>query len=106
MIMDTFQGWYKDGTEGTYDYRSLSALYMLLRVALVGEYLFIIGLSQQSHDDLKWFITGSFHVLLGTFFLAVKPYKKQWMNDVDGLILIFIGLCCCMNRVKIYTSTH
>ena len=21
VIMDTFQGWYKDGTEGTYDYR-------------------------------------------------------------------------------------
>ena len=34
MIVDTFQGWYKDGTEGTYDYRTLSALYMLLRIGL------------------------------------------------------------------------
>ena len=35
MIMDTFQGWYKDRTEGTYDFRSLSVFYMLLRIALV-----------------------------------------------------------------------
>ena len=39
MITDTFQGWYKDGTEDTYDYRPLSALYMLLRISLVGEFL-------------------------------------------------------------------
>ena len=102
MIMDTFQGWYKDGTEGTYDYRSLSALYMLLRVGLVGEVLtlYVIGLSPQSHGDLKWFITGSFHVLLGISFLTVKPYKKQWMNTVDGLILIFVGVSCCVDPFK------
>ena len=105
MIMDTF---YKDGTEGTYDYRSLSAVYMLLRVGLVGEVLTVIGLSTQTHGGLKWFITGSFHVLLGTSFLAIKPYKKQWMNIVDGLILIFIGLCCCVDPFKFHvlTSNH
>ena len=32
MIMDIFQGWYKDGTEGTHDYRPLSALYMVIRL--------------------------------------------------------------------------
>ena len=32
MVMDIFQGWYKDGTEGIYDYRPLSALYMLRRL--------------------------------------------------------------------------
>ena len=93
MIMDTFQGWYKDGTEGTYDYRPLSALYMLLRIGLVGEFLTVIGL--QSGGVLKWIVTGYFHVLLGIFFLVAKPYKKQWMNTVDGLILMVIGVCCC-----------
>ncbi|MCG8622451.1 MAG: hypothetical protein MJE68_10710, partial [Proteobacteria bacterium] len=39
MIMDAFQGWYKDGTEGTQDYRSLSAVFMLLKIAIVGGYL-------------------------------------------------------------------
>ena len=94
MIMDTFQGWYKDGTEGTYDYRSLSALYMLLRIGLVGEYLTVIGVSPRGGGGLKWYVTGTLHVLLGTFFLIAKPYKKQWMNIVDGLILIVIGFYC------------
>ena len=89
MIMDTFQGWYKDGTEGTYDYRSLSALYMLLRVTLVGEYLTAICLSLYSSGVSKWVVTG---------FLIVKPYKKQRMNIIDGLVLIFIGLCCSVNK--------
>ena len=94
MIMDTFQGWYKDGTEGTYDYRPLSALYMILRVALVGEYLTVIGLSPYSNGGIKWFVTGLLLVLLGTSFLIIKPYKKHWMNVTDGFILIIIGLCC------------
>ena len=101
MIMDTFQGWYKDGTEGTYDYRSLSALYMLLRMALVGEFLTLIVLSPRGSGSLKWFITGSFHILLGTFFLITKPYKKQWMNIIEGLMLIVIGLYCCDDLFRI-----
>ena len=97
MIMDTFQGWYKDGTEGTRDYRSLSALYMLLRVGLVGEFLTVIHLSLQSGGKLKWFATGLLHISLGIFFLITKPYKKQWMNVVDGLLLTLIGVYCCFN---------
>ena len=97
MIMDTFQGWYKDGTEGTYDYRPLSALYMLLRIGLVGEFLTLIHLNLEGSGGLKWFVTGSLHLFLGSFFLMVKPYKKQWMNVADGLILKLIGFICCIH---------
>ena len=100
MIMDIFQGWYKDGTEGTYDYRPLSALYMLLRVTLVGEYLMIIGLSLHGSGSLKWFVTGMLHVFLGTFFYVAKPYKKQWMNVIDGSIVTSIGLYCSLAPLK------
>ena len=71
----------------TYDYRLLSALYMFLRVGLVGEYLMIIGLSLHGSGSLKWFMIGLIHVYLGTFFFIAKPYKKQWMNIIDGFIL-------------------
>jgi hypothetical protein len=38
LVMDIFQGWFKDKTENQFDYRSFSALYLLLRIlfALVG----------------------------------------------------------------------
>ena len=91
MIMDTFQGWYKDGTEDTYDYRSFSAFYMILRVGIVGEFLTVIHLTPQGNSRLKWFVTGTLHVLLGILFLLTKPYKKQWMNFTDGLFLMVVG---------------
>ena len=92
MIMDTFQGWYKDGTEGTYDYRPLSALYMRPRIGLVAEYLTVIGLNLYNSGGLKWLVTGMMHVLLATLFFIAKPYKKQWMNVIDGFTLTLFGL--------------
>ena len=91
MIMDTFQGWYKDGTEGTQDYRPLSALFMLLRIALVCEFLTVVQLSLQSKGATKWVVTGVVHILIGIFHFTAKPYKRHWMNIVDGLLLILMG---------------
>ena len=95
MIMDIFQGWYKDGTEGTYDYRSLSALYMLLRVAL--SCIFVVVLLNGIRSD--WYLFGLSHVFLGTFFLIVKPYKKKWMSESDGLILVSFGTFILTNTI-------
>ena len=97
MIMDTFQGWYKDGTEGTYDYRPLSALYMLLRVALVGEFLIVIALSPHSNSTSKWFITGFLHVYLGSFFSYHQTIQKamdkqcRWFNIDNHRSLLLYG---------------
>ena len=91
MIMDAFQGWYKDGTEGTRDYRPLSALFMLLRIALVCEFLTVVQLSLQSEGPVKWVVTGVVHILIGIYHLTFKPYKRHWMNIVDGWLLILMG---------------
>ena len=103
LIMDIFQGWYKDGTEGTYDYRSLSALYMLLRVAF--SCIFVVVLLNGIRSD--WYLFGLSHVFLGTFFLIVKPYKRKWMNESDGLTLISFGtyiLACTSPRMTFITG--
>ena len=44
----------------------------------------------------KWLSCGIFHLFLGMFFLSMKPYKKTWMNRVDGLLLLFIGVTLIM----------
>ena len=97
IIMDVFQGWYKDGTEGTRDYRAFSALYMVLRMSLAGEFIIILfignGLSTQ-YSNLTWVIPSIVHISLGCFYLTVKPYKKNWMNVVDGLVLVVMGVVC------------
>ena len=94
LIADVFQGWYKDGTEGTPDYRALSALYMLMRVAFGG--IFVSLIVHWHNGNLTLCVVGVFHVFLGSFFLITKPYKKNWMNNSDGLFLGLVGVVLLM----------
>lgn len=94
FIMDIFQGWYKDGTEGTRDYRSVSALYLLLRVLIGGVFVvaFVLDGNNDNYSPSNWQIIGISHVFLGVFFLALQPYKKRWMNHADGVTLLVVGV--------------
>ena len=91
-IMDIFQGWCKDGTEGTRDYRFISGFYFFLRIFLVCE-LAVILLMDYNHRAWFWEapIPGVAHFMLGVFFFAAKPYKKEYMNHMDGLIFTIVG---------------
>ena len=57
----------------------------------------MVHISLQGGGEMKWIVTGLLHTLLGNLFLIAKPYKKQWMNIVDGLILTLIRFYCCLN---------
>ena len=91
-VMDIFQGWYKDGTEGTRDYRYLSALYMLYRIGLSSE-LVIQTLSDDYYPRLphQQEALGVFNVFLGMVFFILQPYKRKWMNHFDGWIITLVG---------------
>ena len=92
-IMDIFHGPFKDGTEGTPDYRYFSALYLLLRIGN-GLYIFVEYLTNYSHNFNrdKLLASALFHVFLGMILLIIKPYKKVWMSHFDGLIFISTGV--------------
>ena len=98
FVTDVFQGWYKDGTSGTFDYRAFSALFMVLRLCFASEFILTLTfqLSTRSYNSLKWTIPSAIHTCLGCFYLTVKPYKRNWMNTVDGLVMILMGMICCM----------
>lgn len=100
MIMDTFQGWYKDGTDGTWNFRPLSALYMFLRIGLAIEFLLVVYVNSNQRESLKWFIAGVVHVCLGTIYLITKPYKRQWMSNADGCILTSLGLLILLGNYR------
>ena len=108
--MDVFQGWYKDGTEGTYDYRPLSALYMLLRMVFSFAYFKLMASSTKYDLKLHVFevIVGMLYALLGMMFLAFKPYKLNWMNHIDGnifLLLAFYTLAFINTETTMYYIT-
>ena len=92
-IMNIFQGWYKDGTEGTRDYRSFSALYLLLRVGF--GCLLVAALLQNDFGD-RYFqilvVLGVFQILLGVVLFTIKPHRKTWMSNADGIIFTLFGV--------------
>ena len=94
VVVDIFQGWYKDGTEGTRDFRAVSALYFLLRIMLSSVFILLMFVS---YNPYGWYTFGLFHIFLGVFFFVAKPYKKNWMNYIDGLLIIWIGVIVYVN---------
>ena len=95
-IMDMFQGPFKDGTEGTKDYRYFSVLYFLLRIGLGLVYV-LACMTNYRNEIFLWKLLscGMFHIFLGMnqIFLSIKPYKMIWMNRIDGLLLIVCSWC-------------
>ena len=78
LFMDTFQGYYKDGTNGTYDWRFLSGLYpLLLAVTLTA-----LNQKYRYHNGhmASYFLTCA-------IFSLVRPYKKLVHNLVEILLL-------------------
>ena len=68
-IMDIFQGWYKDGTEGTRDCRFISGCYFLLRITLGCELVMMLLIDYDHESAWPWEapIPGIAHVVLGIF---------------------------------------
>ena len=83
-FVEAFQECYRDGVTGGWDFRSMSGVYLLLRLIL-----FLANY----HVPLQigWLLRAL--MLLGSsmFILIVQPYKKNYMNVLDGLLLGLLG---------------
>ena len=91
-FLDAFQGSYKDGTNGTRDYRAMSALYLVLRFVMGFTYSCDALFMKPSNYFLP-FIALVFIIVAGFFGLA-KPYKTKRHNLLDVLL-------CALSAVQI-----
>ena len=84
IFMDAFQGCYKNGTDGTRDYRYFAGLYLLFRVLTFGDILsyFIV---QHRNPDL-------FLTIFSFSFALCRPYKNNCFNVVDCLFHAILAL--------------
>ena len=79
---DVFQGCYKDGTNGTRDYRYFAGLYFLLRIVIVILTVFsILTISP-----------ALVYLIASLSFTLFQPYKKRVYNVVDSLILALLAV--------------
>ena len=104
MFVESFQGQYKDGTNGTRDFRMVSALFLVLRITTMTSFLATV-FSFHKHS-LAAISAGvqciSFAVASG-FYAIVKPYKLNYMSNVDYLILTLLMI---VSFEVLFTAFH
>ena len=86
IFMDTFQGCYKDGSNGTRDHRWFSAFYFILRI--VGCVVFVLlGHSVFSYFSIQLTMQAVYTISI-LILLYLKPYKKPLHNNIDITLLL------------------
>ena len=86
MFMETFQGCYKDGTNGTRDCRYFSAVYLITRIAA---YLSLRFTSVYFTNPLLTAVLVIIVLLLSGF----HPYKKMFYNQLDTFFFSILLIC-------------
>ena len=99
-FMEAFQGQYKDGTNGTRDFRIVSALYLIFRIAVLLEYL--CGSHDRGNHAHGWLTTAVALASTSLFFAIVRPYKVIYLNAIDSLLLTFLCIQSLLCLFMIY----
>ena len=87
QLVRAFQDSLNNGENGTRDYRPFSALYVIHRVFLVGT---VYSLALHDFVFAEEFILQTvFYILTFAFYAYAKPYKSDWHNLVE-LVLLFL----------------
>ena len=82
-FVEAFHGCYKNGTTEWRDYRSMSGVYMLLRIAII-----IVNYHIVHQHQIGWLLM---FLSVSMLILIVQPYKRTYMNVLDGLLLALLG---------------
>ena len=100
MFVETFQWCYKDGTEGTRDYRSLSGLYLVLRtVRGMGKIVSALSVGNGAFD---WIYSALLFIILLLVFALVRPYKTEQMNALDSLLMALLAATVFLSLPYLY----
>ena len=91
IFADVFQGCYKNRTDGKYDYRYFSAFYFILHIIL------LVNICNQTMIfnnviGLGWTLSTAVLIIGSLLFALLRPYKKNWLNILDSIILALLGL--------------
>ena len=86
IFADVFQGCYKNRTDGKNDYRYFAALYFTLRISIFLASIF------PNFRGLGWTICTIILIVASLLVALLRPYKKNWLNILDSLILASQGL--------------
>ena len=85
IFMDTFQGHYKNGTNGTRDYRFISGLFFLIRIIMYASFMIAYNIDSYAYST---FII----IVLTVYTSFIQPYKKCIHNIIETLFLVTLTI--------------
>ena len=98
LFLDTFYGCYKDGRDGTWDFRYFAGLYFVFRIVFFCVHYFIIT---------SWSLQYALQQILCTtgilLFAVFRPYRNDFYNKVDAAMFVILAL---VNALSNYNYNH
>ena len=92
-FIEIFNGYFKDGTNGTRDYRFFAGLYFILRIVTL-VIANMLGLQYIAMSAVLY----SFMAFL---FILVQPYKKQIHNVADAFIFTIMSIVYTLILIQV-----
>ena len=83
-FVDAFQGYYKNGTNGTPDWRCFSGLYLIFRIMAIGTD------TLQNYYITVWRVI--YYSSASLFFGLLQPYKERWINYWDSIAFMLLSI--------------
>ena len=97
--MDTFQGHYKDGTNGTRDLRYFSGLYLLLRLVVYASTMLTYQIS-------SYVYTTNVIAVAAISVALAQPYKNYYYNFIDAFLLILLSMLYVTLLPLVFYHSH
>jgi hypothetical protein len=89
---EKFYSCYRTGLDGGRDMRSFAGLYFVTRVLLFLSNVLAGGLQISENDP--YFMRNIVLAITVLLIVVCRPYKEAYMNKVDTILLIHLGLLC------------
>ena len=96
-FVELFQRCFKDGTDGTRDYRSFAIFYFALRFAMFVSHIVGYG----GRPRISFLLPGVMLMAASLTILTFRPYKKEVYNVVDGVMLACAAVLCFFQSVMV-----
>ena len=95
---EKFYSCYRTGLDGGWDMRSFAGLYFVARLLLFLSNIMAAGLHISENDP--YFMRNVILVITLLLIAVCRPYKETYMNKVDTILLLHVGLVCHLISVE------
>ena len=91
-FVEKFHGCYRDGLSGGRDMRSFSCLYCFLIFLVSHDWYHLLHVRKLNIS--YWLYAASIFLTFSLLIALVKPYKQNYMNILDTLLLAHLAIVC------------